>query len=184
MKILVEKCKCAIEIKDYNNCTPIFYAATLGQEEAVKLLLKYGVKLDVQDIKGRTVFHSAAAKGQLKCLKLLCEKDATIWLRNRKGDYPVHEAYYNKQMDCVYYLLDTIKEKKAIKSVNQIDGRSLLHLAAAENDVKLCKKLVSSGADVNPLMRTALVKYNFLLIIFFPFLIYFFIFLLFLLLYL
>ena len=54
IRILVEKCKCATEIKDYNNCTPIFYAATLGQEEAVKLLLKYNVKLDVQDIKGRT----------------------------------------------------------------------------------------------------------------------------------
>lgn len=93
-------------------------------------------------------------------MKLLCEKDSTIWLRNRKGDYPTHEAFYNKHSDCVYYLLDTIKEKKAYKSVNSVDGRTLLHLAAADNDLKLCKRLIAGGAEINPLLKTSTVSYK------------------------
>ena len=54
IKVLVETCRCDMEQKDFNKCTPIFYASTLGQAEAVKLLLKYNCKLDVQDVKGRT----------------------------------------------------------------------------------------------------------------------------------
>jgi hypothetical protein len=39
---------------DNNNCTPIFYAATLGQDKACNLLIKFGSNLHVQDCKGRT----------------------------------------------------------------------------------------------------------------------------------
>lgn len=39
---------------DNNNCTPIFYAATLGQDKACELLIRYGSNLHVQDCKGRT----------------------------------------------------------------------------------------------------------------------------------
>lgn len=54
MKILIEQCKTSVDIMDNNNCTPIFYAATLGQVNACNFLLKYGSNLHVQDCKGRT----------------------------------------------------------------------------------------------------------------------------------
>ena len=34
------------------------------------------------------------------------------------------------------------------------DDCSMLHNAAAENDLKLCKRLISEGVDVNCLMKT------------------------------
>ena len=104
------------------------------------------------------MYHCAGAKGQLECLKTLCKKKSDIWLRNRRGDFPVHEAYYNKELECVFYFLDAIPEKKAVKSSNLYDGRTLLHLAAADNDLKLCKKLVGEGLDVNCLMKTSPVR--------------------------
>ncbi len=107
-----------------------------------------------------SVYHCAAAKGQLKCLKALCKKNPNIWLRNRRGDFPVHEAYYNKQMECLYYLLDTIGGKKAAKSANMYDGRTLLHLSAADNDLKVCKRLVADGLEVNGLMKTSNVRFK------------------------
>lgn len=54
IRVLIEICKVSIDIMDNNNCTPIFYAATLGQVEACEVLINYGANLHVQDCKGRT----------------------------------------------------------------------------------------------------------------------------------
>lgn len=54
IQVLIENCKTSVDIMDNNNCTPIFYAATLGQLDACNLLIKYGANLHVQDCKGRT----------------------------------------------------------------------------------------------------------------------------------
>ena len=62
------------------------------------------------------------------------------------------------KIDCVYFFLDTILDKKAARSTNLYDGRSILHIAAAENDLNLCKRLVAGGADVNSLMKTSTVS--------------------------
>lgn len=62
--------------------------------------------------------------------------------------------------ECVYFLLDTISEKRASKSSNLYDGRTLLHLVAADNDLKLCKRLVADGVDVNCLMKTSSVCFT------------------------
>lgn len=156
IQLLVDLCKCSVDIMDNNNCTPIFYAATLGQDKACSLLIKMGANLHVQDVKGRTVYHCAAGKGQLKCLKILCEKERNIWVRNRRGDFAIQEAYYNKQYECVNYLLDTISNNQAYEASNLYDNRTLLHLAASENNLKFCKKLVESGCvEVNPLMKSS-----------------------------
>ena len=58
-------------------------------------------------------------------------------------------------MECVYYLLDTISGKRASKAANMYDGRTLLHLVAADNDLKLCKRLIADGLDPNGLMKTS-----------------------------
>ena len=39
---------------DNNNCTPIFYASTLGQVDCCETLIKYRANLHVQDVKGRS----------------------------------------------------------------------------------------------------------------------------------
>lgn len=51
--------------------------------------------------------------------------------------------------------MGVINNKKASKSSNIYDGRTLLHLAAADNDLKLCKRLIADGVEVNCLMKTS-----------------------------
>ena len=94
---------------DNNNCTPIFYAATMGKVETCEILINYGSNLHLQDCKGRTVFHCAAAKGRYDCLKVLCNYEKNIWLRNRRGDYPIQEAYFNKQLGFLRFKITKIK---------------------------------------------------------------------------
>lgn len=61
-------------------------------------------------------------------------------------------------LECLYYLIDAINDKRASRSSNMYDGRTILHLAAADNDLKLCKRLVADGVDVNCLMKTSTVR--------------------------
>jgi ankyrin repeat protein len=54
IEVLIDVCKCYVDMMDNNNCTPIFYAATIGHREVCERLIEYGANLYVQDIKGRT----------------------------------------------------------------------------------------------------------------------------------
>lgn len=54
VETLIDLCKCYVDMMDNNNCTPIFYAATIGHKEVCERLIGYGANLYVQDVKGRT----------------------------------------------------------------------------------------------------------------------------------
>jgi len=49
-------------------------AARVGDEEAVKSLLKRGRRIDIGDNRGWTPLHEAAAGSNLGCLRLLLKK--------------------------------------------------------------------------------------------------------------
>ena len=131
--------------------------------------------------KKNRVFHCAASRGQLKCLTILLNENSSIWVRNRNGDYPIHEAFINKHLgrlfyndstqsnvlkfiifvyfeECVYLFLKKISGPKVANSTNIYNGCSILHLAAVENDLKLCKRLVACGASLDSLMKVSKVK--------------------------
>jgi hypothetical protein len=48
--------------------------------------------------------------------------------------------------------------EKVVNSTNIYDGCSILHLAAADNNLKICKRLVENGADLNQIMKTSTVS--------------------------
>jgi ankyrin repeat protein len=60
-------------------------------------------------------------------------------------------------------MLNELKDINVIQTVNTVDGRTLLHLAAAENDDAFCEKLLKYGALVNSLMKTSEVFFCFFL---------------------
>lgn len=41
----------------------------------------------------------------------------------------------------------------AVNTTNSI-GRSPLHIAASDNNVEMCKVLIDSGSEINPLMKS------------------------------
>jgi hypothetical protein len=58
-------------------------------------------------------------------------------------------------------MLNELKDINVIQTANTVDGRTLLHLAAAENDDAFCEKLLKYGALVNSLMITSEVFFLF-----------------------
>ena len=67
--------------------------------------------------------------------------------------------YIYISVECVDLFIERIvPTKRVCNSANIYDGSSILHLAAADNNLKLCKRLVENGADLNVLMKTSIVN--------------------------
>jgi ankyrin repeat protein len=64
----------ALETKDTNSRTPLWYAASRGYKTVVKLLLEKAVKLETKDAIGRTPLSYAASRGYMTVVKPLLRK--------------------------------------------------------------------------------------------------------------
>lgn len=59
-----------------------------------------------------------------------------MWLRNAKGDLPIHEAASSGRRELVQWLLD---QKPKQVNVTSNDGRTILHIAAGNDNTDMCK---------------------------------------------
>ncbi|KPM05196.1 ankyrin repeat domain containing protein 16 [Sarcoptes scabiei] len=143
-------CGADVNQLDSNGSTPLFYAVALGHSDCVRLLIKSGARLDHQDHKGRTAAHCGASKGQLETLKILEENGANLWIKNSRGDLPLHDAVKSGRIDLVKWLLD--RDPKMINDVN-FYGRSLIHIAAYNHNLEMCKFLANYDVDMNAVMK-------------------------------
>jgi ankyrin repeat protein len=128
----------------------LFYAVTLGHADATVKLLDLGADLNRQDRKGRSPGHCGCAKGQFETVKLLNLRDANLWLRNARGDLPVHEAAASGRIELVEWLL---QQKPNHINSSSNDGRTILHIAAGNDNIDMCKMLIQLGGDVNAVYR-------------------------------
>ncbi|CAO1427649.1 unnamed protein product [Diamesa hyperborea] len=149
---LIKLCGAHTDLIDSNGCTALHYAVTLGHADASSLLLDLEADPDRQDRKGRTPAHCACAKGQFETVKILGGRGANLWLRNARGDLPVHEAATSGRRELVQWLLE---QKPNHINTTSNDGRTLLHIAAGNDNTDMCKMLIDLGADVNSIYRNA-----------------------------
>ncbi|KAH8388259.1 hypothetical protein KR093_002299, partial [Drosophila rubida] len=149
---LISLCGAPTDLIDSNGCTALHYAVTLGHADATARLLDLEADPNRQDRKGRTPAHCGCSKGQFETLKLLKERGANLWLRNAKGDLPLHEAAASGRRELLEWLL--VQRPKQVNTTSN-DGRSLLHIAAANDYTDVCKLLLDYGGDVNALYRNS-----------------------------
>ncbi|XP_034488531.1 ankycorbin [Drosophila innubila] len=149
---LISLCGAPTDLIDSNGCTALHYAVTLGHADATARLLDLEADPNRQDRKGRTPAHCGCSKGQFETLKLLKERGANLWLRNAKGDLPLHEAAASGRRELLEWLLN--QRPKQVNTTSN-DGRSLLHIAAANDYTDMCKLLLDYGGDVNALYRNS-----------------------------
>ncbi|CRL07816.1 CLUMA_CG020769, isoform A [Clunio marinus] len=152
IEILIKLCGAQTDLIDSNGCTALFYAVTLGHADATVKLLDLGADPNRQDRKGRSPGHCGCAKGQFETVKLLNSRGANLWLRNARGDLPVHEAAASGRIELVEWLL---KQKLNHINSSSNDGRTILHIAAGNDNIDMCKMLIEMGADVNAVYRNA-----------------------------
>ncbi|GAB0094139.1 Ankyrin repeat [Sergentomyia squamirostris] len=149
---LIGLCGAPTDLIDSNGCTALHYAVTLGHADATALLLDLEADPNRQDRKGRTPAHCGCAKGQFETVKMLDARNANLWLRNARGDLPVHEAAVSGRRELIQWLLE--QQPKHINTTSN-DGRTLLHIAAGNDNTDNCKMLLDFGADVNSIYRTS-----------------------------
>ncbi|EDO35466.1 predicted protein [Nematostella vectensis] len=104
--------------RDEDYMTPVHYAASCGNVEALRLLSGQNddYKLislssflsrgdpDKTNCDGSTAVHLAAGCGQLNCLSFLTNFGANIWALDNEGHTPLEEAAIHGRMDCVRHL--------------------------------------------------------------------------------
>ncbi|KAF7280693.1 hypothetical protein GWI33_005550 [Rhynchophorus ferrugineus] len=149
---LLTLCGATPDVIDSNGCTALHYAVTLGHADATALLLAHGADPNRQDRKGRSPPHCGCAKGQFETVKLIGARGANLWLRNARGDMPLHEAAASGRRELVTWLLGM---RPSQVNARNNDGRTPLHMAALNDNVDMCKILLDSGAQVNPILRTS-----------------------------
>ncbi|KAI4487630.1 hypothetical protein M0802_011986 [Mischocyttarus mexicanus] len=138
--------------------------------DKLKSLIAYGANISQTNVDGRTVLHIACCQGNLNIVKELLKMGANVNKKDRYCRTPLIEAIDGDHYEIIKILLEhgavldehNIKNQifdavgtgnaKRLKSylianpnVSQIkdtSGRTLLHLAALRNDVKMMKLLL------------------------------------------
>ncbi|KAL2866400.1 ankyrin repeat-containing domain protein [Aspergillus lucknowensis] len=88
-----------------NRQTLLSWAAYQGQDEAVRILTKYGAKIDSRDGTGRTPLSWAAGQWQTKAVKCLLDAGAEVDSKDQNGATPLWFALHNGAEEVVPILL-------------------------------------------------------------------------------
>ena len=71
---------------DYYLQTPFHWAAKLGYDELLKILLKYTKKINIYDRDLRTPLYLAALNNHKRCVELLLENGANAYFQDKNGE--------------------------------------------------------------------------------------------------
>jgi cytohesin len=124
--------------------TDLHSAASAGDVERVRELLKKGANPNVRDEFGYTPLHWAAYEGHVDVVKLLLKHGANLNARDEDGWTPLHRAASRGHVEVVKLLLEHGADPN-IKGA----GYTPLHVAAYVGYVEVVKLLLEHGADPN-----------------------------------
>jgi ankyrin repeat protein len=104
--------------------TDLHSAASAGDAERVRELLKKGADPNAKNEYGNTPLHEAASRGHVDVVRLLLEHGADPNIQNEDGWTPLHVAAIRGHVDVVRFLL----EHGANPNARDKDGMTPLHL--------------------------------------------------------
>jgi hypothetical protein len=100
-------------------------AASSGDPEALRQLIKDGANKDEQDEEGRTALHFACGYGELDCAKVLLEEGANVDVKDHNDNTALHYAAGYGEVTAVALLLE---HKAALEPKNK-DGKTAQEVA-------------------------------------------------------
>ncbi len=129
--------------------TPLYWAASWGQAERVRLLLSApGIDINKANKDGWTPLYRAAQSGHTECVRhLLAVPGIDVNKADKYGDTPLHMAATRSHTECVRLLLAApgIDVNKADKH-----GKTPLYRAAQSGHTECVRLLLAApGIDVN-----------------------------------
>ena len=126
--------------------SPIADAASRGDREAVKALLKEAADVNAAQGDGMTALHWAAMNGDLELAEMLIVAGANTRATTRLGSYtPLYLASQHGHGSVISAL---VKAGSDVKSGTP-NGTTPLMVAAAAGKVDAVQALIDAGADVN-----------------------------------
>ena len=138
-KTLVETHNLDINMSDYNGKTPLHYCAQSGSYELFQYFVKLGCDTHLKTNEGENCLHFAAKSGNLTfCKKLFEDYNFSICAEDKLGKNPLH---YCIKHDNLFHFFIKMESDIYLKTKND---ESLLHLAAWNGRLHLCKKILGS----------------------------------------
>jgi len=142
-----------LDPRDKMNQTPLHYAASKGNIEAVKVLVSKRAVINKQDSEGDTPLHYAATmdgsreteeklyRYRTTC-ELLIKGGANPDTGNNMGWTPLHRAANNGRLE----IIDLLLENGATLSKPDKEGNTALHVTCMGNRIECARKLLLAGA--------------------------------------
>lgn len=132
-----------LNTKDIFDQTLVHAAAWNGDLKLVKFFFVKGLSLEEKDQKGNTPLLSAAKNNHLKVVKFLISEGADSAVQDNEGDNVFLIAAKNGYLKIIDFFAHDMKNKKIdLSTIKDANNNTLLHLAAANDHIKLLKYLV------------------------------------------
>jgi uncharacterized protein len=134
-----------------NDCwSPLYGAASGGDNQSIQVLVKYGAKLDTPCDKSYSPLISAVESRQVESAKLLIELGANI-KPDRNGTTALMYAAKTGNTKMIQMLID----KGISVNTKQKDGWTALATALNSNDdIETIKTLLNAGANANDIINS------------------------------
>jgi len=139
---------------DDSGMTPLTYAATWGNANAMAILLENGADVNHKDKVGDTALHEVCRgdvtenERYIECARVLLEdKNCDVDAKNELGATALHVASHGGNTEMIELLCDwgaSVTGEKA----EMRGGYSALHLAAKNGSSSSLSALVDHGADI------------------------------------
>ncbi|XP_048577386.1 transient receptor potential cation channel subfamily A member 1 isoform X2 [Nematostella vectensis] len=140
---------CEIDAKDANDQCPLHIAASNGSVEAARILAHHSPEaVFSRDSYGHTPIHKAASHGYWKTCEALLKNMSSTRLRDLNFQTPLHSAVTSGSIQTVKTFLGRTMDSNVLLEMQDSNGNTALHLACANDEVKIVKLLLDEGADV------------------------------------
>jgi ankyrin repeat domain-containing protein 50 len=139
---LLLEAKVDVNHKDYQDRTPLHFAAAKSSTDLVRrLIVDYHIEVNARDRDGCTALHNAVGKGRTQMVRLLVEF-ADVNLQDNLGETPLHNAVWGGHA----FITEILLEANADHTLRRNDGRTALELVRGP-DAETIVQLLQVAAD-------------------------------------
>ncbi len=145
LKTMLTEDASLLTINNSRGSTPLMVAASVGQTEAVKILIDAGSEIGASNPYGNTALHYAAWAGDLESFKLLYDQGADLFFKNSRENTPVEYTCLGGNYEILQYV-----ENKSMEAKDKIDSDSTLILWAANGgNIEMFEYFIDKGFDIS-----------------------------------